>query len=32
MKAGLKNNSIKKHTIKTMMMWICMPVPQEYCG
>lgn len=34
MKAELKNNSITKHSIKKMMMWmwICMPIHQEYCG
>ncbi len=32
MKAELKYNSIKKHTIKNMMKDICMPVQHEYCG
>lgn len=32
MKAELKNNLIKKHTIKNMMKDICMPMHQEYCG
>lgn len=32
MKAELKYNSIKKHSIKNMMKDMCMPIHQEYCG
>lgn len=32
MKAELKYNSMKKHTINSMMKDICMPIHQEYCG